>query len=365
MTPDTTAETGQIRELRDSIDRIDDRIVHLINQRLDLAVNIGRIKARGNLPITDHKREAALYNRLKTVNKGPLNDTGLHYIFSEIIAAARELQSPRRICYLGPEATFTHLAALNHFGHVADLSSQPSIRDVFIQVENGAFHYGVVPVENSIEGAVNHTLDLFFESDLKICAEVYLSISHDLLTHADSLEKIEIVYSHPHAFAQCRQWLRKNLPNAVLEECRSTANAALKASRNPATAAIAGSRAAQLYNLFPIVSGIEDVARNTTRFLIIGRDGPGPTADDKTSLMFVTAHVPGALNRVLAPIAESGINMVKLESRPVKYENWSYFFIVDLEGHKDDPGMQKAVRKMTSRCLYLKWLGSYPRAMGK
>ncbi|MBW2593026.1 MAG: prephenate dehydratase [Deltaproteobacteria bacterium] len=365
MTSNMTAETKQIRALRDSIDRIDDRIVQLINQRLDFAVSIGKIKTLGNLPIADPKRESALYSRLKTINEGPLNDTGLHYIFSEIIAAARELQSPRRVCYLGPEATFTHIAALNHFGRTAKLFSQPSIRDVFTQVEKGAFHYGVVPVENSIEGAVNHTLDLFFESDLKICAEVYLSISHDLLTHSDSLEKIEIVYSHPHAFAQCRQWLRKNLPNAALEECRSTANAAQKASHNPNTAAIAGSKAAHLYNLFPIVSGIEDVARNTTRFLIIGRDTPAPTTDDKTSLMFVTAHVPGALNLALAPIAESGINMVKLESRPVKYENWSYFFIVDLEGHKDDPNMQKAVQKMTSRCLYLKWLGSYSRATGK
>jgi chorismate mutase/prephenate dehydratase len=234
---------------------------------------------------------------------------------------------------------------------------------VFTEVEKGTYDYGVVPVENSIEGAVNHTLDIFFESELKICAEKYQPISHDLLGRQGTLKDISIVYSHPQAFAQCRRWLQKYLPDAVLIECSSMAQAAKQAWENAGTGAIAGSEAAHIYQLNVLASRIEDDVRNTTRFLIIGQDRIHKTGNDKTSLMFATSHIPGALYKVLQPIAQSGVNMVKLESRPTKHQNWSYFFFVDMEGHIEDDQVKEVVTTMKDICLYLKWLGSYPRAV--
>ena len=227
-------------------------------------------------------------------------------------------------------------------------------------VEKGTSHYGIVPVENSIEGAVNYTLDLFYESELKICAETYLNISHDLLSMSGSLKDIELVYSHPQALAQCRKWLGKYLPDVLTQEVGSTSEAARMALKNKRSAAIASSEAAQMYKLNVMASKIEDFARNTTRFLVIGKKAARPTGKDKTSLMFVTSHTPGALYKVMTPIAEAGINMVKLESRPSRQENWSYIFFLDLEGHMDQPEVKETINKMKPICLFIKWLGSYP-----
>ena len=354
----------KISSLRNSINDIDDNILNLINKRLLLAKEIGQIKELNNEPILDIARETTIIKRLSSLNKGPLSNNALHNIFTEIIAASREIQKPQIVTYLGPEATFTHIAAIKHFGHSISLVPQPSIRDIFSEVEKGACDYGVTPVENSIEGTVNYTVDLFYDSDLKICAEIYLAISHDLLSAKDSLDNIKVIYSHPHAFAQCRRWLRKNLPECILEECSSTALAAQKASEKPGSAAIASREAAHIYNLQVTASKIEDFSRNITRFLVIGKDEIRRTGCDKTSIMFVTSHVPGALYRVLQPIAEAGINMVKLESRPTKHENWSYFFFVDIEGHIEDNIVKETITEMKNLCLYLKCLGSYPRAQG-
>lgn len=349
-----------ITGLRRDIDKIDERILDLINKRLLLASEIGKIKAKQGDRMVDGARESALVKRLLSLNSGPLSKHALRHIFTEIIAAAREIQTPQRVAYLGPEATFTHIAAVNHFGRSVTFAPQGSIRDVFSEVEKGAFHYGVVPVENSIEGAVNYTLDLFFESELKICAEIYYAISHDLLSIDPDLSDIRTIYSHPHAFAQCRKWLEKHLPQAALVECSSTAEAARKASGENGTAAIASQEAAQSYKLEVLGSRIEDASRNVTRFLVIGKDDIGRTGADKTSLMFVTSHVPGALFKVLKPIADANINMVKLESRPSKHENWNYFFFVDLEGHISDTKVKETVDAMKKLCLFLKLLGSYP-----
>jgi chorismate mutase/prephenate dehydratase len=248
------------------------------------------------------------------------------------------------------------------FGHSSVYVPQTSIRDVFFDVSKGQSDYGVVPVENSIEGAVNHTLDLFFESDLKICAEKYLNVSHAVLSRAGSIDDIEVIYSHPQAFAQCRSWIRKNLPNATLSECSSTAIAAQKAFQTKQSAAIANSEAAHIYGLQILESHIEDHANNITRFLLIGRDTPGPTGYDKTSIMFVISHVPGALYKVLEPIAEADINMSKMESRPTRHENWSYFFFVDFDGHIAEDKIKNTIDRMTPYCKYMKWLGSYPRS---
>ncbi|MBC2694246.1 MAG: prephenate dehydratase [Desulfobacteraceae bacterium] len=362
--PKNDDSTSKIDTLRKSIDDIDDKILDLINKRLLLAKNIGQIKGLNNEPILDSSRETTIIKRLSSLTKGHLSNNALHNIFTEIIAASREIQKPQIVTYLGPEATFTHIAAIKHFGHSISFVPQPSIRDIFSKIEKDACHYGVVPVENSIEGTVNYTVDLFYDSDLKICAEIYLAISHDLLSTNGSLDNIRVIYSHPHAFAQCRKWLRRNLPECILEECNSTALAAQKASKEPGSAAIASREAAHIYNLQVTASKIEDFSKNITRFLVIGRNKIRRTGDDKTSIIFVTSHVPGALYRVLQPIAEAGINMAKLESRPTKHENWNYFFSVDIEGHIEDAIVKKTIAEMEKFCLYLNCLGSYPRAQG-
>lgn len=357
----TTSDTV-IDDLRNGIDKIDEKILGLINERLLLAKEIGRMKAKKGKKVLDIAREKAIIKNLTTLNNGPLGKQALCHIFSEIIAASREIQNHHSLAYLGPEATFSHIAAMSYFGRSVNYMPQTTIGDIFREVEKGSCLYGVVPVENSIEGSVNYTLDLFFESDLKICAELYHPISHDLLAKSDSISKIKVIYSHPQVFSQCRNWIQKNLPKAALIECDSTAHAARRASDDPKSAAIASSMAAHIYNLQVIASKIEDVSRNTTRFLVMGKDEIKRTGVDKTSIIFVTPNVPGALHKILKPIAESGINMVKLESRPTKHENWSYFFFVDIEGHIEDPVVSSTIKKMSKICLYLKCLGSYPMA---
>ncbi len=352
-------------ELRGRIDAIDDNLLHLINERLLLARKIGALKERRNGQILDSARESEIMERLSSRNQGPLPNKALALIFTEIFGTSRELQQPQRVSYLGPEATFTHMAARRFFGRSGAFIPQSSIRDVFAAVEKGLSEFGVVPVENSIEGAVNYTLDLFYESELKICAEKYLNISHDLLSVAESVGDIRMIYSHPQAFAQCRKWLHRYLPEVKLIECRSTAEAAQRAVGDPAAAAIASSEAAQIYNLGVIAEKVQDFSRNVTRFLLIGRKEARPTGRDKTSLMFVTAHSPGALYKALSPIARAGLNMVKLESRPSPHENWSYCFFLDLEGHMNDPAVKATVEEMRGMCMFMKYLGSYPRAAEK
>jgi chorismate mutase/prephenate dehydratase len=361
MNQNQTDETLAVMDgLRREIDAIDARILDLLNERLALARRIGAYKTALGHPIVDRAREERMLQDLARRNPGPLGEDGLKRIYTEIVGAARQIQAPRVISYLGPEATFTHVAALEYFGSLDRLIPQPSIKDVFDEVEKGASRYGVVPVENSIEGAVNHTLDLFQEADLKICAEIYLVISHDLLSRSGDLDRIRTVYSHPQTFAQCRRWLSKNLPEANLIECSSNAQAAKMALSADETAAIAGREAGRIYGLKVAAGRIQDVARNTTRFLVIGHERIPATGNDKTSLMFVTAHVPGALFQALQPISEEGVNMLKLESRPAKHENWSYVFFVDLQGHTEDEPVQRILARMKDRCQFLKVLGAYP-----
>jgi len=347
---------------RNEIDTIDKHILDLINQRLQLAEKIGCLKEKNGSKVQCTKREAEILKTLSDLNDGPLEDKLLRHIFTDIISASREIQRPRKIIYLGPEATFTHIAAMENFGRSSQFIPCPTIKDVFLEVEKGKGDYGVVPVENSIEGSVNYTLDLFFDSNLIICAETYLTISLDLLSKTGSIEDIRVVYSHPEPIGQCRRWVREHLGDVSIEECSSTSYAAKKASDQPDAAAIASTKAAELYNLKVVASKIEDQARNTTRFLVIGKNPVGRSGEDKTSIMFSAPHVPGALHKVLEPIAKTGINMLKLESRPAKHENWSYFFFVDLEGHIDDPEVHETIEGMKKICLFLRVLGSYPKA---
>ncbi|MCD6224910.1 MAG: prephenate dehydratase [Deltaproteobacteria bacterium] len=357
-----SSQDSRILEARKAIDEIDAEILDLINQRLLHAREIGRVKHEKGGRVLDNRREIEIMDRLISLNKGPVRNDTIIQIFQDIISESREIQRPQKVSYLGPEATFTHIAAMSHFGRPPSFLPQTSIRDVFTEVEKGASAYGVVPVENSIEGSVNHTLDLFFESDLKICAEIYQSISHELLSLTGDLNEIEKIYSHPQAFGQCRKWLRRYLPDIPLEECSSTARAAQKASEEDGTAAIASSAAAQIYKLLVVEPGIQDFTHNVTRFLVIGNDETHRTGKDKTSIMFATVHAPGALHRALEPVARTGINMVKLESRPTKHENWNYFFFVDIEGHMEDLTVKDTVNNMRELCQYLKCLGSYPKA---
>jgi chorismate mutase/prephenate dehydratase len=349
-----------ICQLRSSIDSIDEAILELINRRLGLAQQIGSVKRQSGNQVVDSTRESEILNRLSALNRGPLNPNVLRHIFVDIIAASRAIQQSQRVAYLGPEATFTHIAGMRHFGYSVTYVPEPSIREIFSEVEKGVCNYGVVPVENSVEGSVRHTLDLFFESDLKICAERYQPVSYDLVAESGTLAAIATVYAHPQALSQCRGWLRKYLPGAVTTECGSSASAIRMLSGQEGAGAIVGGEAAAMFGLEVVASKIEDFARSATRFLIIGKENVRPAGRDKTSLMFALAHVPGALSKVLTPIAEAGINLVKIESRPTKHASWSHFFFVDVEGHMEDELIRSAVDKIRPFCLYLKSLGSYP-----
>jgi len=357
--PDCTLATD-ICDIRDQIDNIDDTILELINRRLNLAKRIGELKKDSGNRVVDSTRESEILRRLTGQNKGPLNPNVLHHIFIDIIAAARAIQASQRVAYLGPEATFTHLAATSHFGYSVTYVPQPSIREIFSEVEKGACNYGVVPVENSVEGSVRHTLDLFFESDLSICAERYQQVSYDLLAQEISLSAVRSVYAHSQALNQCRNWLNQYLPNVQLKECSSSAFAVEQAANQKEVAAIAGGGAAAIFGLEAAASKIEDFSRPPTRFLVIGKENVRPSGKDKTSLMFALAHVPGALASALAPITDAGINLVKIESRPTRHESWSHFFFIDLEGHIEDGSVQKAIELIQPHALYLKNLGSYP-----
>jgi len=358
---DNRLDDPEINEYRKKIDEVDAKILDLINERLLYGQNIGSIKKKMGAKVLDRSRETAIMGRLAAMNKGPLSDNVVQHIFQIIMAASRDIQKPTMISYLGPEATNTHVAAMKFFDYSGQFIPKKSIPDIFESVEKGHFQYGLVPVENSIEGAVNHTLDLLFESQLKICGETELVISHDLLSTCSDISEIEIIYSHPQAFAQCRKWLRENMPDAELKEMTSTAAAARHALTRSNAAAIANSEASRLYNLNIIAPRIEDYTRNITRFLVIGANSAEKTGDDKTTLMFVTSHEPGALYKALQPVSASGLNMVKLESRPIRHKNWHYFFVMDIDGHVDDYVVQNVILQMKDSCLFLKHSGSYPK----
>jgi chorismate mutase/prephenate dehydratase len=284
-------------------------------------------------------------------------------LFREIMSACLALEEPMKIAFLGPEGTFTQAAALKHFGHSVRAAPLATIDDVFREVEAGECHYGVVPVENSIEGVVNHTLDMFMNSSLKICGEVELRIHHHLLGRDCSIDGLKRVYAHQQALAQCRRWLSNHLPRAEQIALASNAEAARRAADEPGTAAIAGDAAAAIYGLQSLAQNIEDEADNTTRFLIIGHQSTPPSGDDKTSLIFTTPNQPGALYTMLAAFAENGISMMRIESRPSRRGMWDYFFFIDIEGHVKDPAVAKALKDLKDRAAMLKLLGSYPRAV--
>jgi chorismate mutase/prephenate dehydratase len=349
-----------LEPLREEIDRIDSRILDLINQRLSIGKQVGAVKKEKGGQILDRSRERKVIENLWKINKGPADKDLLQYIFNVIITATREIQKPKTISFLGPKASYTHIATLNHFKHSGKFVEQAGLFDIFRDVERNESHFGVVPVENSIEGAVNHTLDLFSDFNLNICAEHYEPISHDLLSITGEACHVKTIYSHPQAIAQCKGWLKKKFSHVEVLETSSTSKAALMASENQDVAAIASRKAAHIYELLPVESKIEDYSGNVTRFLVIGKESPGKTGKDKTSIMFATSHVPGALFKALEPVDKAGLNMLKLESRPTRDQNWSYYFFLDIEGHVEDSRVAKTIEQIKAYSLTLKVLGSYP-----
>ncbi len=351
----------ELEKLRKEIDRLDLKIIQLLNKRAGLSSKIGRLKAKSKKSIYSPDRERFVYDRIEKENKGPLSNETLKSVYREIMSGSLALEKPIVIAYLGPPATFTHIAALKKFGSSVSYLPVNSITEVFTEVERGRVDYGVVPIENSIEGAVNHTLDMFMESDLKICSEISLEVSHNLLANC-KMSQIKKVYSNPQVFGQCRIWLEANLPNVELVEVSSTTKAAELAVKERGTAAIASSLAADCYGLNILARSIEDSAHNVTRFLVIGRVESNPTKRDKTSIMFSVKDRVGALHDMLVPFKKYGINLTKIESRPSKKKAWEYYFFVDMVGHYQDKNVKKALGELERGCTYFKILGSYPMA---
>ncbi len=353
--------------LREQIDALDARLVELINQRLALAVEIGRIKRQTGAEIYVPEREDAVLRKVSERNQGPIRAEALRAIYREIMSAAIAVEKPLLVAYLGPEASNTHAAAIKKFGASVEYRPMGGISDIFTAVEKSEADLAVIPVENSTEGSVREALDCLVESDLKIVGQVYLDISHALITRAP-LEKVLRVYSKDQALAQCRRWLQRHLPQAQLVDAPSTSRAVQIASEDPAAAAVATELAAETYGMPVAARNIQDQSDNATRFFVLGRKAAGPVGGGKdvTSLLIslgdeASAH-SGSLLKMLQPFSKRKINLSKIESRPSKKRAWDYYFFIDATGHHDDPEMKAAIADLRKFCPRVKWLGSYPSA---
>jgi chorismate mutase / prephenate dehydratase len=348
-----------LKNLRKKIDSLDKRITDLLNMRAGITVKIAKVKQKSKASVYSPDREREVLRKIGISNKGPLNNASLEAIYREVMSASLSLEKPLKIAYMGPQASFSQLAALKRFGSQVEYVACNNIGDVFTEVERDDADFGVVPIENSIEGAVSHTLDMFVDSDLKICAQIVLEVQHNLLSRCKK-EEIKHVYSNPQVFGQCRIWLQENLPNAQTIEVSSTTYAAQIAAREKNSACIASLLAAKVYKLKVVASEIEDSPHNITKFLVVGKTYAGKTAHDKTSILFSIKDGIGALHNMLLPFKKYKINLTKIESRPSKKKAWDYYFFVDLEGHIDNPKVMKALNELENRCKFLKVLGSYP-----
>ncbi|OKY75440.1 MAG: prephenate dehydratase [Desulfobulbaceae bacterium DB1] len=357
-----TNNQAPIINVRNRIDAIDDTILELLKERLKCAREIGLLKSKENRAKWDPLRERQIYDRLTRDNNSEFPQEALFSIFHEIITTCRLSQKPVEVAFLGPEATFSHLAAVKYFGHSAEYRPIETIEDTFYEVERGRVQYGIVPVENSIEGSVTSSLDAFMKCKVKICGEEYLDITHHLVNHSGDMKDIKLIASHSQPLAQCRQWLRKQLPNVPTQAVFSTALAAQMAAEDHGIAAIASSLAIKKYQLQVVVKGIEDYRGNTTRFVLIGKESPSKSGRDKTSLLLGLLDRPGALNDTLAILARRNINLTRIESRPVKGEPGKYLFFIDMLGHYMDGVIAEACERLQESCSYFEWLGSYPQA---
>ena len=348
-----------LKNLRRQIDSIDRKIIELLNMRVNFTSKIAKLKLEEGLALYSPDREREVLKKVTAINKGPLTPSAALAIYREIMSGSLSLEKPLRVAYMGPKATFSHLAALKRFGSQVEYIACEGIPDVFLEVDRDSVDYGVVPIENSIEGAVSHTLDMLVDSDLKICAQVILYVSHNLLANC-LISKIKRIYSNPQVFGQCRIWLQENLPAVEKIDVSSTTAAAQIAAKEKNSSCIASSLAAKVYKLKVIAKDIEDSPHNITRFLVIGKNEVPQTGSDKTSLIFSVKDKVGALHNMLLPFKKYRINLTKIESRPSKKKAWDYYFFVDLEGHKDNLRVKKAITELEGKCRFLKILGSYP-----
>lgn len=348
-----------LEEQRKIIDACDAEIVRLLNKRITAAVEIGRLKQADNAPVYVPAREKQVFEKVCALNEGPLTDAHLRSVYREVMSAAISLEHRVRIAFLGPPTTYTHQAALSKFGHSVEYMACDTMEAVFDEVEKGKAQYGVVPIENSIEGGVTPTQDRLVRTPLKIVAEIYLPINHCLIVKPGQ-EQPERVYSNPQALGQCREWLAKNLPHAELIPTRSTSGATKHVKEETNSAAIASRLAAEEFELEILVDGIQDHAANMTRFLVLGTDFGAASGEDKTSIFFGVKHKTGALFQALEPLHQAELNLTKIESRPSKQRAWEYTFFVDLEGHVDQPEVRTALDELKDACVEFTVLGSYP-----
>jgi chorismate mutase/prephenate dehydratase len=350
-----------LKDIREKLRKKDREIVKLLNERTELSIEVGRTKNSQGRAAYDPSQEGKVYDYIRGINAGPLPEDALKNIFKEIISSSRALQEPTLVAYLGPEASFCYLAAQSHFGASAHYYAQTKVSEVFDEVEKGRIAWGVVPVENSLEGPVKTTLDKLIATPLSIRAEIFLRVSHCLISPRTKMEEIKRVYSHPQALAQCQNWLRRNIPHATLIEVDSTVAAAKRVSEDQEGAAIGSSLAAATYGLTIIAEAIEDSPLNTTRFFVIGRGHSTATGKDKTSILFATSHVPGALHQILGPFAREGVNLTRIESYPMRDKIGKYLFFVDFAGHRDEKKTKKCLADVEKASILFKILGSYPK----
>lgn len=347
--------------LRDQIDSLDGEIVRLLNERIRVVQAIGEAKKESGAEIYVPSRERAVFEKIKRLNEGPLPEESAHAIYREIMSAALALETEMKIAYLGPEATFTHQAARSKFGASVEYIPAATISEVFDRVQNRTADYGVVPIENSTEGAVTHTFDQFATTSLKICAEIYLPISLTLLSKVER-EQVRVIYSKQEVFGQCRTWLQTHLPEVELSPVESTTKAVQLAMETEGSAAIASAMASDMYGIEVLANGIQDMQGNTTRFLVIGQNFSASTGDDKTSVVFGVKHAVGALHEALSVFKADEINLSKIESRPSRNKAWEYYFFVDVDGHAEDQPVAKALEELQGHCTLMTVLGSYPKA---
>lgn len=360
LTPLIAAHEFQsLDECRRAIDEIDTGLIELLDRRARVARRVGQLKAKDGAEFFDAGRHLQLLNNISKRGSGDFPPEGLRIVYGEILSACLNLQAPQTIAFFGPEATYTHIAAIRAFGQSARFSPCETIPDVFEAVEKNRAHFGVAPIENSTGGVIHVTLDQLMSSDLSICAEIYISIRHNLLSKIPR-EKIRRVCTHPQVLTQCRTWLRENLPGVEQVEVASSAEGARIALREKGAATIGSRLASELYKLPILEAGIEDQKDNVTRFVVVGRQTPRPSGHDRTSVMFSIKDEPGALSTLLKPFAERGINMTKIESRPTRRRAWDYIFFIDIEGHISRQEIRDAIEDLRKRCTFLRVLGSYP-----
>ena len=355
--------SSSLTDIRRKIDALDARLVKLIAARARIAQQVGKIK-NGAL-VYRPEREAQVLRRVSALNAGPMPSANLRRIYTEIMSACRALEDLLAVAYLGPAGTYSQEAAIRHFGGSIETRSCTNIDEVFQQVETGVTGYGVVPVENSTEGAIGRTLDLLLTTPAKVCGEIMLPVRQNLMSKSKNLNKINKIYSHTQSLAQCQHWLGKHLPGVERIAVVSNAEAARMAARDVRAGAIASKTAAELYKLNLLARNIQDESRNTTRFLVLARDDVAPSGRDKTSLILSTRNVPGAIHDLLSPLAKNGVSMTRLESRPAKTGLWEYVFYIDIEGHASDAKVAQALREIERKASFVKNLGSYPAASAR